>query len=138
VAYFALVRLRDHEVRAATGARDVRWVPVAAPPALPFDHAAIVTTALARLRGKVTYDPRVVFALMPPRFSLMQLQQLYEAVLGVTLDRRNFRKKVVDTWGILVDTGHTGPGPKGPPARIYTFDVEAYGARAASGFQFLL
>ena len=138
VAYYALVRLRDHEVRAATGARDVTWAPVGALPTLPFDHGRIVETAIARLRGKVTYDPRVVFALMPSRFTLPQLQQLYEAVLDTPLDKRNFRRKVLDQWGILAETDGTTPSVAGPPARLYTFDEAAYAARAASGFQFLL
>ena len=138
VAYFALVRLRDHAVRAATGAGAVRWTPVGALPALPFDHDAIVATALARLRGKVTYDPRVVFALMPPRFTLGQLQALYEAVLGRPIDKRNFRKKVVGQWGIVAETDQTTPSPAGPPSRLYAFDTGAYEGRAASGYQFLL
>jgi 8-oxo-dGTP diphosphatase len=138
VAYYALVRLRDHEIRAATGAREVTWAPVGGLPALPFDHARIVETATARLRGKVTYDPRVVFALMPSRFTLPQLQQLYEAVLDTPLDKRNFRRKVLDQWGILAETDDTAPSVAGPPARLYAFDEAAYAARAASGFQFLL
>ena len=138
VAYYALVRLRDHEVRAATGARDVTWAPVGVLPTLPFDHGRIVETAIVRLRGKVTYDPRVVFALMPSRFTLPQLQQLYEAVLDTPLDKRNFRRKVLDQWGILAETDGTAPSVAGPPARLYTFDEAAYATRAASGFQFLL
>ena len=136
VAYYGLVRLRDHRVRAATGARDVAWFRVDQQPKLPFDHSRIVDVALERLRGKVTYQPSLVFELMPPKFTLTQLQQLYEAILGTALDKRNFRKKMLTVWKIVAETDERTEGTVGPPARLYTFDAAAYRKLARSGFQF--
>jgi 8-oxo-dGTP diphosphatase len=137
VAYYGLVRLRDHKVRAATGARDVAWFRIDQLPKLPFDHDRIVAVALERLRGKVTYQPSLVFELMPPRFTLTQLQQLYETILGTALDKRNFRKKMLNVWAIVAETDEKTEGTVGPPARLYTFDATAYRKLAKAGFQFV-
>ena len=99
VAYFALVKLSDHAVRAATDASDAAWFPVDELPALAFDHATILGLALERLRGKVRYRP-IGFELLPKKFTLTELQRLYEAILGRALDKRNFRKKVL-AMGLL-------------------------------------
>ncbi|HOF89986.1 MAG TPA: NUDIX hydrolase, partial [Armatimonadota bacterium] len=80
VAYYALVELFSHPVRAATDARDAAWFPVADTPPLAFDHADILAVAHARLRGKVRYQP-IGFELLPEKFTLTQLQRLYETIL---------------------------------------------------------
>ena len=72
VAYYALVKLSDHQVKAATDARDAAWFDVDDLPSLAFDHDAIVEMALVRLKGKVRYQP-IGFELLPPRFTLSQL-----------------------------------------------------------------
>src|SRR6185295_2388449 len=94
VAYFALVKLAAHATKAATDAADARWFPISSIPKLAFDHAEILATALARLQAKVRYEP-IGFELLPPAFTLSELQRLYETVLGAPLDKRNFRKKVL-------------------------------------------
>src|SRR5436190_4797223 len=100
VAYYALVKLVEHPAVGATDASDARWFPVAETPALAFDHAEILSTALQRLRGKVSYEP-IGFELLPEKFTLSQIQHLYQAVLEVPLDKRNFRKKIL-SMGLLV------------------------------------
>ena len=90
VAYYALVNLRDHHIHAATDARDAAWFGVNDVPRLAFDHAEVLQTALARLRGKLRYQP-IGFELLPKKFTLSQLQHLYEVVLERELDKRNFR-----------------------------------------------
>src|SRR5262245_7184750 len=94
VAYYALVKLAEHETKAATDPADARWFTAAKVPRLASDHAYILSVALARLKGKVRYQP-IGFELLPPKFTLSQLQHLYEAVVGTELDKRNFRKKVL-------------------------------------------
>ena len=94
VAYYALAKLSDHRIRAATDAVGVGWFSLDDLPKLAFDHAEIVARAHERLRGKVRYAP-VGFELLPPRFSLTQLQRMYEIILGTDLDKRNFRKKLL-------------------------------------------
>ena len=94
------------------------WWRVAAPPPLAFDHADLLTTALERLRGKLSYS-NVAFGLLPEEFTLTELQDLYEVVLDHPLDKRNFRRKVL-SLGIL----ETGSGlRRGPhrPAQLYRF-----------------
>ena len=93
VAFYALVKLCDHDVKAATDARNAAWFPVGETPDLAFDHQEILEVARERLRGKVRYQP-IGFELLPKKFTLRQLQHLYEVILGRTLDKRNFRKKI--------------------------------------------
>ena len=92
VAYVALVALPSRAPQAATDARDASWFDCSALPSVAFDHAQIIQVGLNRLRSKIRYQP-IGFELLPRKFTLGQLQQLYEAVLGGQLDKRNFRKK---------------------------------------------
>jgi 8-oxo-dGTP diphosphatase len=94
VAYYALVKLADYALRAASDAQDVAWFPVAELPALAFDHDRIVETALRRVKAKVRYEP-IGFELLPEKFTLGELQRLYETVLETAIDKRNFRKKIL-------------------------------------------
>jgi 8-oxo-dGTP diphosphatase len=136
VAYFALVKLADHRVSAATDARAAAWFGVDRLPTLAFDHAQIIATALERLRGKVRYRP-IGFELLPERFPLRDLQNLYEAVLGGPLDKRNFRKKVLG-MGLLKELDETEQDVSHRAARLYKFDEKAYRRLAKQGFEFSL
>jgi len=136
VAYYALCKLGDHHVRAATDAADAAWLPVRKTPELAFDHAEILQLALQRLRGKLRYQP-IGFELLPREFTLSQLQRLYEAVLERELDKRNFRKKVM-AMDVLVDTGKQETGVAHRAARLYRFDERKYKRLAKSGFDFEL
>src|SRR5215203_2484699 len=100
VAYYALVPLARHPAAGATDATEADWFPAAQAPQLAFDHAEILETARLRLRGKVRYEP-IGFELLPEKFTLSQLQHLYEAVLEARLDKRNFRKRIL-AMGLLV------------------------------------
>jgi len=94
------------------------WRPVDALPPLAYDHAAVVTTAVARLRAKLQYT-NLVYTVLPRAFTLSELQALYEAILGRRLDRRNFRKKVL-ALGLLKPLGRERRGPH-RPAALYAF-----------------
>ena len=134
VAYYALVNLVDHRVQAATDAREVAWFSVDDVPTLAFDHAEILQMALERLRGKLAYQP-IGFELLPPKFTLSQLQHLYEVVLERKLDKRNFRKKVLAT-GLLIETQEVEQDVAHRAARLYRFDERAYRRLARDGFHF--
>ncbi len=134
VAYYALVKLGDHRVQAATDAREAAWFPFHDVPSLAFDHAEILAAALARLRGKLSYQP-IGFELLAKKFSLSQLQQLYEVVLERELDKRNFRKKVLAT-GLLVETDEVQQDVAHRAARLYRFDKRKYKRLAKHGFHF--
>src|SRR6516162_3831322 len=136
VAYYALVKLSEHEARAATDAANARWFPVSKVPKLAFDHADILATAVERLKGKVRYQP-IGFELLPPKFTLSQLQHLYEAVLETDLDKRNFRKKVLG-FGLLVPLNETQMAGRHRPAQLFRFDTDKYETLNKKGILFEL
>ena len=96
----------------------VAWQPVARLPALAYDHAAIVRLAVARLRAKLQYT-NLAYTLLPPSFTLAELQERYEAILARRLDRRNFRRKVL-SLGLLRPLGRVRRGAH-RPAALYAF-----------------
>jgi 8-oxo-dGTP diphosphatase len=134
VAYYALVNLAGHDVRASTDARNAAWFSVNDLPTLAFDHQRILSVAHERLRAKVRYQP-IGFELLPEKFALRQLQRLYEIILDRELDKRNFRKKVLsmefvkETSDIEQDVAHRA-------ARLYRFDKRRYDRLTKHGFHF--
>jgi 8-oxo-dGTP diphosphatase len=136
VAYYALVNLRDHQVHASTDARDAGWFGVHDVPSLAFDHADILHMALDRLRGKLRYQP-VGFELLPKKFTLSELQHLYELVLERELDKRNFRKRVL-AMDLLIETDEVQQDVSHRAARLYRFDERKYRRLAKAGFNFEL
>ena len=134
VAYYALVKLADFDTKAATDAAYARWFPISKTPNLAFDHAEILAMALTRLKGKVRYQP-IGFELLPPRFTLSELQHLYEAILETQLDKRNFRKKVL-SFGLLVPLNKTQMAGRHRPAQLFRFDTDKYEKLKKRGFNF--
>jgi len=109
--------------------------PVAALPALGtsmmFDHRRILATAIARLRGKMKYRP-VVFELMPPSFTLLELQRTVEAISGVRLHKQNFRR-LMEGQGLVERTGKFSSQSRGRPAELFRFRREVLRERPAPG-----
>jgi 8-oxo-dGTP diphosphatase len=136
VAYYALVNLAEHPAAGASDASDAAWFPAAEPPALAFDHSDILRTALDRLRGKVRYEP-IGFELLPEKFTLSQLQHLYETVLHTELDKRNFRKKILST-DLLIPLKEQMRVGAHRPAQLFRFDTRKYSALKKRGFNFEL
>ena len=134
VAYFALVKLSDHQLHAATDAREAAWFSVWDTPKLAFDHADILATALQRLKGKVRYQP-IGFELLPPKFTLTQLQRLYEIILERPLDKRNFRKKIL-AMDLLEELDEVEQDVSHRAARLYRFDHKKYKQLEKAGFNF--
>src|SRR5438067_869552 len=134
VAYYALVKLSDHRIRAATDARDAAWFAVSEARGLAFDHDRILAAALERLKGKVRYQP-IGFELLPPEFTLSQLQRLYETVLEEPLDKRNFRKKIL-SMDFIVALDEVEKDVAHRAARLYRFDRKKYQQRQRRGFNF--
>lgn len=134
VAWYALVRLSDHRVQAATDASDAAWFRVDDLPPLAFDHRAILRLALERLKAKVRYQP-LGFELLPPKFTLTQLQRLYETILERPLDKRNFRKKILG-MGLLLELDEVQQDVAHRAARLYRFDEAKYQRLAKNGFNF--
>jgi len=118
VSYFALVDFARTRLRA-----DLEWRPawraVRGLTGLAFDNESVIAYAEERLRNKLEYT-NVVYSLLPARFTLTQMQRVYEAILGETLDKRNFRKRVVGL-GIVRETGDTVKQRPFRPAMLYEF-----------------
>lgn len=136
VAYYALVSPEKHAIAASTDARQARWFPVTHLPPLAFDHEKIFRVALQRLRGKLTYAP-VGFELLPGKFTIKQLQRLYEIVLGRRLDNRNFRKKIF-SMDVLRELDEVQKGVPHRAARLYKFDERKYRQLVKRGLSFEL
>lgn len=134
VAYYALVRRLDHAPRAASDARAVGWFPASRCPPLAFDHREIVAMARQRLQAKVRWQP-VGFELLPRKFTLSQIQRVYEAVLERPLDKRNFRKKLLGT-GVLSELQEVQRDVAHRAARLYQFDEKKYRRLIKQGFHF--
>jgi 8-oxo-dGTP diphosphatase len=136
VAYYALVKLNDHNAKAATDAANAEWFPISKAPRLAFDHTMILAVALARLKGNVRYRP-IGFELLPPKFTLSHLQHLYESVLSTKLDKRNFRKKVL-SFGLLIPLKESQMAGRHRPAQLFRFDADKYEKLNRHGFNFEL
>lgn len=136
VAHYALVNIAKHPVQAADDARGAGWFSVSRPPRLAFDHAEILRTALERLRGKVRWQP-IGFELLPRKFTLSQLQGLYETILGVPLDKRNFRRRAL-RLGVLEETDERQKGVAHRAAQLYRFNRAEYKRLVKQGFYFEL
>ena len=91
IAYFSLIDIKSHKLKLSHN--ELHWHSVKEIKKLAFDHKLILDSCLSRLKQQVMETP-VVFNLLPEKFSLRELQELYQAILGVELDRRNFRKKI--------------------------------------------
>lgn len=135
VAYFALVNLEEHPVMAGSDAGNALWHPVSALPPLAFDHHLIMEAAIARLKAKVRYQP-IGFELLPEKFTLSQLQSLYEHIIGQPLNKRNFRTKIL-RMGLLQEAERQKEVAH-RPAQLFRFDKEKYEALSQKGFNFEL
>lgn len=118
VAYYALISTEHSQLRAGSDAAAAAWFAVDAVPDLAFDHAKILAYAVERLRNKLEYTT-VGFQLLPERFSLSELQEVYEAILGKKLDKRNFRRKLALLKILKPTSEYRRDGRK--PARLYRF-----------------
>jgi 8-oxo-dGTP diphosphatase len=136
VAHYALVRSTDHEVVAGRHTELASWFDLEEKKKLAFDHRKILECAIERIRGQIRYKP-IGFELLPARFTLTQLQKLYEAILNQKLDKRNFRKKIL-AMDLLegLEEKEIGVGRK--PAQYWRFDKKKYQNLTQKGFVFEL
>lgn len=115
IAYYSLIDIKHHKLRLNNN--ELNWHPVNEMKKMAFDHKLILDSCLRRLQQQIMIQP-VVFNLLPEKFSLRQLQELYEAILGVELDRRNFRKKIsLKDW--LQDVGEMEDDVPHRPGKLY-------------------
>ncbi len=121
-AFFSLVNIKHTRLQQMNN--ELHWHKVDELKSLAFDHKIILDTCLKRLQKKVQEEP-IIFNLLENKFSLRELQNLYEAILGVKLDRRNFRKKLFTT-GLLTDINEMEDNVPHRPGKLYTFNEVRY------------
>lgn len=119
VAYYALIPSQDVHLKTSTRYSDVRWWPVHHLPKLAYDHDQIAKVALRRLQAKLEYT-NIAWSVLPPEFTLTELQQVYETILDRQLDKWNFRKKI-ESLDLLTASGKKRAGESHRPAQLYRF-----------------
>ncbi len=134
VTYYALVDKQHYELIAGRDTLKVEWFALSELPKLAFDHTKIVKLAIQRLKGKISYRP-IGFELLNEKFTLSQLQALYEAILEQPIDKRNFRKKILG-MGLLKALNEKEKNVAHKAARYYSFDNRAYRELTQKGFHF--
>lgn len=134
VVFFALININDKELEAVER-HNAQWWSLSQKPKLIFDHDEMVNKAIEYLRYKAALHP-IGFELMPDRFSIPQLQKLYEAIYSMELDRRNFSRKILST-GLLIETGEKDERSTTKKASLYKLDKERYQNKFHSFWHFM-
>jgi len=135
IAHYSLISLAEQEEQ-LTETRQAHWFNVDAIPPLILDHNKMVTHALDKLRRKTRSQP-IGFKLLPEKFTIPQLKNLYEAIHQKPLDRRNFRKKIT-SMNILEKLAEKDKSGSRKGAFLYRFDKKKYEALVSKGFNFEL
>ncbi len=134
VGYYSLVKSTAQKPLASSWAKSSKWFNINNLPNLAFDHQDILGKGLETLKRGVRYRP-VGFELLPHKFTLLQLQDLYEAILGCTFDKPNFRKKILG-MDLLVPLNEVESNVSHRPAKLFQFDRERYLHLQEEGFVF--
>jgi 8-oxo-dGTP diphosphatase len=134
VCFFALIKIEDYD-EALGNSHDAHWFPVHQRPELIFDHEQMVEAALNRLRRRAGYQP-IGFELLPEKFTMMQLLNLYEAIYERGFDVGNFSKKIL-SLGILVKTNEKLRGESKKGSYLYSFDQASYDNVKEKGFRII-
>ncbi len=133
IAQFALIRIDDYD-KELTEKHGAHWFELEELPELVLDHSQMVEDAMARLKRKARYQP-IGFELLPEKFTIPQLQSLYEAIYQKKLDDRNFRKKLM-TLGLLIKLNEKDKSSSRRGAFLYKFDYDNYQKLVKSGYNF--
>lgn len=131
IAHYALVRIQ--EVKGGDDAAKAQWFPIDEVPQLAFDHDKILRDAMRKLRERIHFEP-IGFELLPEKFTMRDLQILYESILGVKFDRRNFAKKMMH-YELLNQLDETVRPTAKRDALLYSFNKENYEIFKKKGFQ---
>jgi hypothetical protein len=134
IGYYALVKREDYNIRAGFTASDAKWYKIADVPSLIYDHNEILNYSLTNLRTRVKQAP-IGFNLLPEKFTLFELMQLYEEILGVEMDKSNFRRKIL-RMKLLVALGEKQKDVSHRAAELYEFDPKIYEKLTRKGFNF--
>lgn len=135
IAQYALIRINDYD-REQVELHGAKWFALEDVPQLVLDHNTMIADALDRLRQKTTHKP-IGFELLPEKFTIPQLQSLYEAIHQTKLDDRNFRKKLL-SFDLLIKLDEKDKSTSKKGAFLYRFDYDKYKKLEESGFNFVL
>ncbi len=131
IAYYALVRIQ--EVKGGDDAAKAQWFALDEVPQLAFDHDRILRDAMRQIRERIHFEP-IGFELLPEKFTMKELQSLYEAILDIKFDRRNFAKKMLH-FELLTDLDETSNPSAKREAKLFSFNKQNYDELKKKGFQ---
>lgn len=134
IAYYAFVKLEDYAPVASFWAKRTRWHSIDALPKLAFDHRNIIDTCVAKLKEDIVQYP-IWKDVLPVKFTLTQLQEVYEGVLNTTFDKGNFRKKV-GSYRFLKALNEMQTGVSHRPAELYSFNQREFDKARQKGWRF--
>lgn len=135
IAYYSLVKIEDYNPTASSFARNASWYPLNQLPELAFDHNEIVSFGLKALKKKIQTHP-IGFELLPNKFTLSQLQKLYETIMGHGLDKRNFRRQIIKK-GLLKPLLEKQKHVPHKRAQLFEFDKEKYELMSKDDYEIL-
>lgn len=133
VGYYALINIEEHDEELIEQ-YSAHWFDIDSRPTLIFDHDEMVTHAMRRLRYRTTTKP-IGFELLPEKFTMRQLQKLYESILGIKLDKRNFISKI-NSLNVLIKLDEKDMESSRKGSFLYMFDKEKYDKKVLNGFTF--
>jgi len=134
IVYYSLVRFDETNLVRGSNTLECDWFDVYDVPELVFDHSTILASGLTHLKYKVRHEP-IGFNLLPEKFTLLELQEIYEAIIKQPLDKPNFRRKILK-MNLLIDCHEKQKNVAHRAASLYRFDIEAYEKLKKFGFTF--
>ncbi|OXG08095.1 NUDIX domain-containing protein [Flavobacterium araucananum] len=134
VGYYTLLNREDYNIKASVSVIEAKWHKIQDIPNLIFDHNEILEFSLMQLRNRVRQAP-IGFNLLPDKFTLLQLMHLYEEILGIELDKSNFRRKILH-MKLLVPLDEKQQEVSHRAAKLYKFDADIYKKLTEKGFNF--
>jgi len=134
IGFYALINPDYYNLKQSNLAKSLQWFNLNEIPSLCFDHDKIIHQALLKLRQEVMYHP-VGFHLLPEKFTLTEIQSLYEVILNKKMDTRNFRKKLAK-MKLLIDSGEKQQNVAHRAAKLYQFDILVYKKLKEEGLNF--
>lgn len=134
IGYYSLINPEYYDLKQSKLTKSLQWFNLTELPPLCFDHDKIIQQALLKLRQEVMYHP-LGFHLLPEKFTLTEIQSLYEVILNKKMDTRNFRKKLAK-MELLIDSGEKQQNVAHRAAKLYQFDIQVYEKLKKEGLNF--
>lgn len=134
IGYYTLINREDYNIKAGLALKEAKWYKINEVPNLIFDHNEILDFSLTQLQNRVRQAP-IGFNLLPEKFTLLQLMHLYEEILGIELDKSNFRRKILH-MKLLIALDEKQKDVSHRAAKLYKFDSEIYEKLTQKGFNF--